>query len=123
MSDLFYVNNSIKSHLDYYKEKKRVQRSKESLEDKEIRLRQIREYARMRRFIENESPAHREASLNDERQRSQQRLANESEAQREVRLEVLRQRSQQQWANESVAEGACLEDLRQRCQQHMHIRC
>ena len=85
----------VMSHLDYYKEKKRVQRSKESLEGKEIRLRQIREYARMRRSIENESPAHREACVNDERLRSQQRLDNESEPQREVRLEDLRQRSQQ----------------------------
>ena len=75
------VSNSKKSRLDYYKEKKRVQRSKESLEDKEIRLRQMREYARMRRSIENESPAHREARLEDQRQRSQQQCANETEAQ------------------------------------------
>ena len=32
------VRNSKRSHLQYYKEKKRVQRSKESLKDKEIRL-------------------------------------------------------------------------------------
>ena len=67
------VSNSKKSRLDYYKEKKRVQRLKESLEDKEIRLRQMRQNARMRRSIENESPAHREACLYDERQRSQQK--------------------------------------------------
>ena len=46
--------------------KRRVQRLKESLEDKEIRLRQMRKNARMRRSVENESPAHKEARLNDE---------------------------------------------------------
>ena len=92
------VRSSKKSRLVYYKEKKTVQRSKESLEDKEIRLRQVREYARMRRSKENESPAHREAHLEDQKQRSQQQCANETEAQREARLE---DRSQQLCANES----------------------
>ena len=54
----------------------------------------MREYAKRNRSTENESPAHRETSLNDKRQRSQQRCVNESEAQGEARLENQRQRSQ-----------------------------
>ena len=65
----------------------------------------MREYAKRNRSTENESPAHRETRLNDERQRSQQRCVNESEAQREARLENQRQRSQQQRANESEAQS------------------
>ena len=41
----------------------------------------MQEYAKRNRSTENESPAHRETRLNDERQRSEQRCVNESEAQ------------------------------------------
>ena len=99
-SDLFYGrikrrvplqdvgNSNKKRRVDYLKEKQRDQRSKESLEEEAKRLRKMREYAKRNRSTENESPAHRETCLNDERQRSQQRCVNESEAQREARLKI-----------------------------------
>ena len=71
-------NSNKKRCVDYLKEKQREQRSKESPEEKAKRLRKMREYAKRNRSTENESPAHREIRLNDERQRSQQRCANES---------------------------------------------
>uniref|UniRef100_A0A1X7UK69 ATP-dependent DNA helicase n=1 Tax=Amphimedon queenslandica TaxID=400682 RepID=A0A1X7UK69_AMPQE len=78
--------------MEYYKEKKRQQRSKESIVEKERRLRQMRESASIKKSMENESPSQRESRLNIERQRSQLRCANESEAQREARLYDLRER-------------------------------
>uniref|UniRef100_A0A1X7T8F9 STPR domain-containing protein n=1 Tax=Amphimedon queenslandica TaxID=400682 RepID=A0A1X7T8F9_AMPQE len=112
------VSNSKKRCTDYYKGKKREQRSKESLVEKGERLRQIRESARMRRSTENESQARGDSCLNYKRLRSQERCANELEAQREARLTDLRERSQQRCLNESDSQReARLTDLRKRSQQ------
>ena len=78
----------------------------------------MRESARIRRSIANESQAGRDSRLNYERLRSQKRCANESEAQREARLTDLRERSQQRCLNESDSQKeARLTDVRVRSQQ------
>ena len=65
------VSNSKKRGTEYYREKKGESRSNECLVEKRKRLGQMRESARMRRSIENESQARRVSRLNDERIRSQ----------------------------------------------------